>query len=186
MCSSVFTWVSNNWSRGYPKSCCLSVEYVLLVGLLCLALVGKDVQSQGWWNTQENLTLAQRRRGWQMGKGLWEGGWLRGASEWDVKWIFKKEIKKKYWDRVVFNKCQLFSLDKEWQSQDQSEASRISVSPFSPWQGQCRDDEVYQEITREYSYCIENTVFFFWQSFAVSQQPHLILRSHGHYSLLAY
>ena len=42
----------NCW--GYPKSCCLSVGYVLLAGLLCLASVGKDVSnlpdlmSQGW------------------------------------------------------------------------------------------------------------------------------------------
>ena len=29
-------WVPNNWSRGYPKSCCLHIEYVLLAGLPCL------------------------------------------------------------------------------------------------------------------------------------------------------
>ena len=34
----------NNWSRGYPKSCYLYVGYVLLVGLLCLASVGKGVE----------------------------------------------------------------------------------------------------------------------------------------------
>jgi hypothetical protein len=28
--SLVFMWVPNNWSRSYPKSCCLYVGYVLL------------------------------------------------------------------------------------------------------------------------------------------------------------
>jgi len=31
--------------RGYPKSCYLSVGYVLLAGLPCLASVGEDVPS---------------------------------------------------------------------------------------------------------------------------------------------
>ena len=41
--------------QDYPKSCCLSVGYVLLAGLPCLATVGEDVQrldvpgwGQGW------------------------------------------------------------------------------------------------------------------------------------------
>ena len=33
----------NCW--GYPKSCCLSVGYVLLAGLLCLASVGEEAPS---------------------------------------------------------------------------------------------------------------------------------------------
>jgi hypothetical protein len=38
-------WILNNWSRSYPKSCCLSVGHVLLVELPCLASVGKDEPS---------------------------------------------------------------------------------------------------------------------------------------------
>ena len=45
MCSLVFMWVLNNWSGGYPKSCCLYVGYVLLAGLPCLASVGEEVPS---------------------------------------------------------------------------------------------------------------------------------------------
>jgi len=41
MCSLTFVWVLNKWSRGYSKSYCLYVEYVLLAGLPCLASVGK-------------------------------------------------------------------------------------------------------------------------------------------------
>jgi len=26
-CSLVFMWVSNNWSMGYPKSCCLGTDH---------------------------------------------------------------------------------------------------------------------------------------------------------------
>jgi hypothetical protein len=39
----VFLWVSNNWNKGYPKS--LSVGYVLLPGLPCLASVKEDAPS---------------------------------------------------------------------------------------------------------------------------------------------
>lgn len=35
----VFMWVPKNWSWSYPKSSCLSVEYVLLAGLPYLAAV---------------------------------------------------------------------------------------------------------------------------------------------------
>jgi hypothetical protein len=35
--------ILKNWNRGYPKSCCLSMGYVLLDGLLCLASVEEDV-----------------------------------------------------------------------------------------------------------------------------------------------
>ena len=34
MCSLAFMWDLNNWNRGYPKSCCLYVGYILLAGLL--------------------------------------------------------------------------------------------------------------------------------------------------------
>ena len=40
MCSLVF-----NWNGCYPKSCCLSVGYILLAGLSCLASVGEDAPS---------------------------------------------------------------------------------------------------------------------------------------------
>ena len=32
----------NNWSGGYPKSCCLYMGYIL-VGLPCLASVGENM-----------------------------------------------------------------------------------------------------------------------------------------------
>ena len=41
MYNLVFMWVLNYWSRGYPKSYCLYVGYVLLVWLICLASVGE-------------------------------------------------------------------------------------------------------------------------------------------------
>ena len=46
-CSIIFIWVLNNWSRGYPKSCYLHVEYNLLSGLPCLSSVGEGVPSPG-------------------------------------------------------------------------------------------------------------------------------------------
>jgi len=75
MCSLVFMWVPNNCSRGCPKSCCLSMGYVLLVGLLCLASVGED--APGWRDTYEGPP-SQRRRG-GLGRGLWEGVTRKGA-----------------------------------------------------------------------------------------------------------
>ena len=45
MSSLIFMWVPNNWNRGYSKSCCLSVGYVLLAGLPCLASVGENEPS---------------------------------------------------------------------------------------------------------------------------------------------
>ena len=45
MCSLVFMWVLNNWSRDCPQSCCLYVGYVLLAGLPCLASVGEEAPS---------------------------------------------------------------------------------------------------------------------------------------------
>ena len=41
----VFMWVPNSWSRGYFKNYCLSVGYVLLAGLPCLASVGQEAPS---------------------------------------------------------------------------------------------------------------------------------------------
>jgi hypothetical protein len=78
MSSLVFIWVPNKWSVGYPKSCCLSVGYVLLTWLLYLASVRKDVP-----NPAETLCArverypgellpAHRRRGERdRGEGLW-------------------------------------------------------------------------------------------------------------------
>lgn len=44
MCSWVFIWVRNNWSRVIPKvSRGVSVEYGAPIALLCLASVGYDV-----------------------------------------------------------------------------------------------------------------------------------------------
>jgi hypothetical protein len=43
MCSLVF--MCNNWSRSYPKSCCLYGGYILLAELPCLTLVGEEVLS---------------------------------------------------------------------------------------------------------------------------------------------
>jgi hypothetical protein len=45
MCSLVFMWVLNNWNRDYPKSCCLSIGYVLLAGLPFLVSVGEEAPS---------------------------------------------------------------------------------------------------------------------------------------------
>jgi hypothetical protein len=39
-------WVSNNWSRGYPKSYCWYMGYVLLAGLPYLTSQRLDVP--GW------------------------------------------------------------------------------------------------------------------------------------------
>jgi hypothetical protein len=60
-------WVLNNWSSNYPKSCCLSVGYVLLSGLPCRATVGEVVVSQapqtldmpGWADTQGGPNLLE-------------------------------------------------------------------------------------------------------------------------------
>ena len=35
----------NNWSRGYPRVCCLPAEPIPLTGLPCLVLVGEDAPS---------------------------------------------------------------------------------------------------------------------------------------------
>lgn len=45
MCSLVFMWVPNNCCGGYPKSCHLYVDYVLLVELPCMPSVGDDARS---------------------------------------------------------------------------------------------------------------------------------------------
>jgi hypothetical protein len=44
MCSLVFMW-DRNWSGGYPKSCCLSMGYVILAGLPCLVSMGEDTHN---------------------------------------------------------------------------------------------------------------------------------------------
>jgi hypothetical protein len=43
-----------------PKSCCLSVEYIPLTGLPCLASIGEDVPSPTGTST---LSEEKRRRG---------------------------------------------------------------------------------------------------------------------------
>lgn len=43
--SLAFIWVSNNWNRDYPRTCCLHVGYVLLVWLHCQASVGEEALS---------------------------------------------------------------------------------------------------------------------------------------------
>lgn len=62
-------------AEAIPK-CCLSVGYVLLAGLTCLATVEKEALQRldvpGWGNTWRGA-LTQRRWGGNMGKGLWEG-----------------------------------------------------------------------------------------------------------------
>ena len=45
MVSSAFKRIPPNCSKGWPYSCCLSVEYVTLMELPCLASVGEDVPS---------------------------------------------------------------------------------------------------------------------------------------------
>ena len=45
MCDLVFVWVPNKWSWSYPKSYYLSMGYVLLAELPCLASVGEDLPS---------------------------------------------------------------------------------------------------------------------------------------------
>jgi hypothetical protein len=72
-------WFPNHWSGCYPKSCCLYLRYVLLVGLLCLSSVAeealkphRDLKYQGR-KIPRGLPPVQRRRGRGVGKVLWEG-----------------------------------------------------------------------------------------------------------------
>jgi hypothetical protein len=77
MCSLVFMWVLNNWSESYPKSCCLSVGYVLPAGLPLLASVGEDEPSltevccARVGKHPEAPTLSEEKG--EKGEGLWEG-----------------------------------------------------------------------------------------------------------------
>lgn len=74
MCSLVFMCVLNNWSGGYPKSCCLPVDPVTLTGLPCLASVSEDIYSSavmscarvGWY--LGGPPPSQRRRGGRWGR----------------------------------------------------------------------------------------------------------------------
>jgi hypothetical protein len=65
--------------EGYPKSCCLYTRYVLLAGLPCLALVGKEVHSLTetlsarvgrYPGTPSHLLRGEGEGIW--GEGLWE------------------------------------------------------------------------------------------------------------------
>ena len=80
-------WDLNNWNGGYPKSCCLFVGYVLLVGLPCVASVGEegpslaDLKYQGWgWISSPPPVEKGGLWGKNCGMGNGEGG-----NEWDVK-----------------------------------------------------------------------------------------------------
>jgi hypothetical protein len=73
MCSLVFMWVLNSWSRCYPKSCCLHVACVLLVGL-------------PFWLQWEQMRLALHRfympgSGETKGEGEGKGRWKEGLWE---------------------------------------------------------------------------------------------------------
>jgi hypothetical protein len=92
MCNLVFKWVLNNWSKGYPKSCCLPIGYVLLAGLPCLASVGEDVPSltdlmcrEGDTGRGSHLLRGEREGEQGRGEGLWEGVTGSRGSEQDVK-----------------------------------------------------------------------------------------------------
>jgi hypothetical protein len=62
------------------------MAYVLLAGLPCLASVKDDVSSfTENWHVRVEAYPVGRRRGGEMGEGLWEGLTERGVSEWDVK-----------------------------------------------------------------------------------------------------
>lgn len=90
MCSLIFQCVPHNWSRGYPKSCCLQVGYVPLAELPCLASVGKgapnfiDLMCQdaeipvGRGNCSEKNVEGNRQR--IVGRVDQDG-----VSEWDLK-----------------------------------------------------------------------------------------------------
>ena len=45
ICSLTFMWVLNSWDKGYPKSYCLYVGYILPVGQPCLVSMGEEVPS---------------------------------------------------------------------------------------------------------------------------------------------
>ena len=81
--------VSDNWSRSYSKSCCLSVESSLLTGLLCLALVGKELPSPAetscarlffFWGGVATQGLLHAFRGEMEGEGDQEVGQQLGCK----------------------------------------------------------------------------------------------------------
>lgn len=88
ICSSVFMWIQNNWSTGYPKSHCLSVGYVLLAGDEVPSVIETwSARVEGGYSGDPYPLRGEgeRNRRKIVGKGDWEG-W----SEQVVKWICKK------------------------------------------------------------------------------------------------
>jgi hypothetical protein len=91
-------WVLNNWSRGYLKSYCLSVGYVLLAGLPCqpqwerkhLASERHDVSG---WGIPRGLSTCSEEKERDRGK-IVAGSDQDGGSERDIKSISKKIFKK--------------------------------------------------------------------------------------------
>lgn len=84
----------SNRSRGYAKSCCLYLGYVLLVGLPCVASVNNEEASQrlkvpGWEDTQRGLIHSEGR---EMNKGLWKWVAQEEGIVRNVKWISKKDL----------------------------------------------------------------------------------------------
>jgi hypothetical protein len=99
MCSLVFMWVLNNWSRGgggYPKSCCLYMEHVL-VGLPCLVSVGEDESSlTETWCAKVGGHPGGPYPLW--GEGEWERGRIvrvTGKGQWVECKVNKKKFKNK-------------------------------------------------------------------------------------------
>ena len=90
---------------GYPKSCCLTVRYVLLAGLHCLASVGKDylvpqrLDVLEWGKSQGSSPPSQRRRGGKTEGRLVRGGDQKWSSDLDVKLINKTNLLTNYIDR---------------------------------------------------------------------------------------
>jgi hypothetical protein len=90
MYSLVFMWVLNNWRRGYPKSFCLFMEYLLLAGLPNRASVGdhspclKDTLCVrvGGYAGGPHKFRGEREDGW--GKFHDRVGDYEGGSEQDV------------------------------------------------------------------------------------------------------
>jgi hypothetical protein len=72
--------------QGYPKSSCLSVGYVLLAGLPCLASVGEDAPrlTETLSARMQGYPPAQRKVGGESGGRICGGG-QEGGSEQDIK-----------------------------------------------------------------------------------------------------
>jgi hypothetical protein len=82
----------------YPKSCCLSVGYILRAVLLCLTSVWEDVPSltETWWARvrtypAEASTFSKEKQG----KGCGRTVTRRRGSNQNVKWMNKKEKKER-------------------------------------------------------------------------------------------